>query len=584
MWQLKKPWPVLKLDSQIEKQYRQHFLKEDILRSVMFMAFLGFLTAAIFVNSFRLAEGGFWPWHLVLLRSSFIFSGIFLAVYFIKKQPPEYEHYVFIWGLYGVALTLFIDLMRPINYSGQILLILVIILLIYLGPPIKLLYMTIEGLLLTAGGLVLIILNAESVVFKLDAIAALFTVNLVGAGVSLYFSAARRSQFAANLHLVQQNTSLEITDRLLKESEEKSRFITDNVFDVVWMLNLKTRKWEFITPSIERLLGYTPEEMLNLKLENILTPETNSRALDLIRERAASFQKNPEEHISYMDEMEQIRKDGTRIWVEIKNSLTVNKQGETVILGVSRDITERKAAEARILETETLKKIDMAKNALLTNVSHELRTPLASIKGFIETLIEPDVKWSKEQQLDFLQSANKEADHLTFLIRDLLDMSRIDSGKMVLDKRLYQPQEILESAGPVLDVIAARHDLKIEMPTDLPPLQADKARLSQVIINLVENATKFSAEGSDITIKVEKIVDNLVISVKDRGEGIPLELQGNLFNRFFQVERVVSGKTRGNGLGLAICKGIVEAHGGKIWAASEPGKGSIFSFSIPGNQ
>jgi two-component system sensor histidine kinase KdpD len=249
--------------------------------------------------------------------------------------------------------------------------------------------------------------------------------------------------------------------------------------------------------------------------------------------------------------------------------------------GFSIDITARKAAEAKMLEIEALKRTNQAKSELLANVSHELRTPLASIKGFIETLIETDVKWSKKQQLDFLQSANTEADRLTFLIRDLLDMSRIDSGKLILDKRSYLVSEILDAVSGVLSVITAKHKLKIAVLSDLPPLQADKVRIGQTITNLVENAAKFSAEGSPIVIEVKGVDDSLIFSIEDKGEGISQETIGNLFNRFYQAERVVSGKTRGTGLGLAICKGIVEAHGGKIWVESEVGKGSRFSFSLP---
>ncbi len=254
------------------------------------------------------------------------------------------------------------------------------------------------------------------------------------------------------------------------------------------------------------------------------------------------------------------------------------------LLGTIQDITERKQSEARALETETLKQLNKAKSELLANVSHELRTPLASIKGFVETLIEPDVKWSKKEQLDFLQSANQEADHLTFLIRDLLDMSRIDSGKMVLDKRYCQVNEVMDSVRSVISIITKKHNLQVNLYPDLPAVKVDKARIAQVITNLAENATKFSPEGSLINIEARADKDNLIISVRDEGEGISEEAMKNLFDRFYQAERVVSGKTRGTGLGLAICKGIVEAHRGKIWVESQSGKGSIFSFSIPVNQ
>jgi PAS domain S-box-containing protein len=276
--------------------------------------------------------------------------------------------------------------------------------------------------------------------------------------------------------------------------------------------------------------------------------------------------------------------NGNEVWSHIIATAIRNEYGEIInALEVVIPITEHKQNEARMVEMEALKQINQAKSDLLANVSHELRTPLASIKGFIETLIEPDVTWSKEQQMEFLQSADKEVDRLTFLIRDLLDMSRIDSGKMVLDKQLSPISKILDSASGVFSVIAAKHKLEIVQAPDLPPIQVDKVRIGQVITNLVENAAKFSAEGSPIVIEIKALDSSVILSVEDKGEGLSQEAVGNLFNRFFQVKRVVSGKTRGTGLGLAICKGIVEAHGGRIWVESEEGKGSKFSFSIPIN-
>jgi K+-sensing histidine kinase KdpD len=184
--------------------------------------------------------------------------------------------------------------------------------------------------------------------------------------------------------------------------------------------------------------------------------------------------------------------DGTIrwIWAHGNPSKYDDKNEVLTMTGIVRDITERKETEVKTMELEALKIISQGKSDLLANVSHELRTPLASIKGNIESLIEPDVKWSKKQQLEFLQSANNEADRLTFLIRDLLDMSRIDSGKMELDKRSYLVSEIFDSASRVLSVITAKHKLKIIIAPLLSPVQADKVRIGQVITNLVENATK----------------------------------------------------------------------------------------------
>jgi two-component system, chemotaxis family, CheB/CheR fusion protein len=272
--------------------------------------------------------------------------------------------------------------------------------------------------------------------------------------------------------------------------------------------------------------------------------------------------------------------DGSWYTLSIQPYRTLDNTIEGAVI-TFMDISEIKRAEAKMIELEALKVINQAKNELLANVSHELRTPLTSIKGYIETLIEPDVKWKKKQKLEFLNLANKETDRLLLLIRDLLDMSRIESGKMVLDKQIYHLNEILDSAGGVLSIIAAKHKLAICLAPDLPPLRADKVRLVQVITNLVENATKFSSEESPISIEAKSREGSLDISVEDHGIGMSPEVVTKLFDRFYQANRVVTGKIRGTGLGLAICRGIVEAHGGHISVESQEGQGSKFIVNLP---
>jgi PAS domain S-box-containing protein len=284
---------------------------------------------------------------------------------------------------------------------------------------------------------------------------------------------------------------------------------------------------------------------------------------------------------SQMYEIRMQKKGGAFFWARQEAAVLQNDNDGSVCRVVISDITMQKQAEAKTIEIEALKLTNQAKNELLANVSHELRTPLASIKGFIETLIETDVKWSKQQQMEFLRSADIEVDRLTLLIRDLLDMSRIDSGKLVLNYRSSNVREILDSASSVLLTITKKHTLNIYVSPDLPLIQADKTRMVQVITNLVENAAKFSSVGSAIEIEAVQKENWVIISVEDHGIGMPPDVVANLFNRFYQAEQLVTGKTRGTGLGLSICKGIAEAHGGKIWVESQVNKGSKFSFSIP---
>jgi PAS domain S-box-containing protein len=367
-------------------------------------------------------------------------------------------------------------------------------------------------------------------------------------------------------------TERKAAEEVIKQSETKFRILAEQSPNMIFINTGSSIA--YVNNKCEELLGYSKEELCapDFNFLTIIAPESRDLVL-----RNFNRRKQGEEIGSY--EYTLIAKGGKKIDAIISMT-TINYEKGKAFLGTVTDITERKQAEAKTIELETLKLVDKAKSELLANVSHELRTPLASIKGYIETLVETDVKWNRQQQFEFLRSADQETDRLTFLIRDLLDMSRIDSGKMILDKQVCTVKEILDSASGVLSVLTAKHKLKFVLEPDLPRLEVDKVRIDQVITNLVENSIKFSPEGSQIEVIIKAVNDKVVFSVKDQGKGITREAMGKLFNRFYQVERAVSGKTRGTGLGLAICKGIVEAHSGKIWVESCDGQGSKFSFSI----
>jgi PAS domain S-box-containing protein len=253
-------------------------------------------------------------------------------------------------------------------------------------------------------------------------------------------------------------------------------------------------------------------------------------------------------------------------------------------LMILHDITERKKAIEQAHETDALKKLDRLRTELLSNVSHELRTPLASIKGFASTLLRTDTKWNEEEQRDFLKTIDEEADHLNRIIGDILDMSRIDAGALKLNPGFNNIIEILDSVRMRFTHLTIHHNLIVKTPTWLPPIYVDSMRIGQVLSNLIDNAVKYSLEGSDIVIEAQLVGDDIVVSVTDSGIGISPEALSKLFDRFYQVDRVVRGKKGGTGLGLSICRGIIQSHGGKIWVESEVDKGSKFSFSLPVRQ
>jgi len=228
-----------------------------------------------------------------------------------------------------------------------------------------------------------------------------------------------------------------------------------------------------------------------------------------------------------------------------------------------------------------LRELDALRTDFLANVSHELRTPLAAIKGFASTLLQPDVSFDELSWRDFLYTIDKEADRLNRLIEELLVMSCLEAGALQVRRGCNDMADVIESIRDRLYSLASGHDLRICVPTDLPQIVVDEGHIGEVITNLVENAVKYSQEGSQITIDVQPGEDQLVTSVYDHGIGVPQEFHERIFNRFCQLKNDTVGYRPGTGLGLSICQGIVEAHGGRIWVESIPGEGARFVFTIP---
>ncbi len=227
----------------------------------------------------------------------------------------------------------------------------------------------------------------------------------------------------------------------------------------------------------------------------------------------------------------------------------------------------------------TFHEIDRMKASLMSTVSHELRTPLAAIKGYVSTLLAEDVDWDPQSQREFLLTISEEADHLTELISDLLDLSRIEGGNLKVHReRIDLPDLIARAAARAHPSPGDR--LQVALPPELPPLYADPRHIEVVLRNLLENAAKYGGEDSPVRVSVAVETDHVVVRVEDEGPGIPPEHVPHIFESFYRVEGGLTRQTSGAGLGLAICRGFVEAHGGKIWV--EPrAKGACLAFSLP---
>jgi signal transduction histidine kinase/putative methionine-R-sulfoxide reductase with GAF domain len=227
------------------------------------------------------------------------------------------------------------------------------------------------------------------------------------------------------------------------------------------------------------------------------------------------------------------------------------------------------------------KELDRLKSQLLSTVSHELRTPLASIKGFATTLLREDVAWDDGTRREFLAIIDQESDRLSELIGNLLDMARVEAGTLRVEPEPTNLRPIVEETVGTFRLMTSQHQFQIKISRRLPKIMADPRRVRQVLRNLVENAVKYSPAGGPIVVSVEAHSDALQIGVTDRGIGIQPEYLDRVFDRFYQVDSASTRKVGGSGLGLSICKAIVEAHKGRIWVESQVGMGSSFYFTLP---
>jgi len=229
-----------------------------------------------------------------------------------------------------------------------------------------------------------------------------------------------------------------------------------------------------------------------------------------------------------------------------------------------------------------LKQLENTRREFVANVSHELRTPLSMIKGYVETLID-GAKDKPEVAMKFLQTIEKHADRLTYLIEDLLTISRLESGQIVMNLQLAELHGVAEHVRTDLESRAAAKQVKLlnEVPAALAA-NADAERLQQVLFNLVDNAIKYGRAGGSVVIGARKTEKKQVeLWVRDDGPGIPPEAQTRVFERFYRVDKARSRDAGGTGLGLAIVKHIVQSHGGEVWVESEPGQGATFFFTLP---
>ena len=248
------------------------------------------------------------------------------------------------------------------------------------------------------------------------------------------------------------------------------------------------------------------------------------------------------------------------------------------LLALVKQVVERRQIETKMVEYEEL---DRLKSNLLSTVSHELRTPLSIIKGYSTMLVDYDRRLRSAEKRGYLESIDRATDRLTELVDHLLDLSLLDAGMLKLNKQLTSISKLIEEAVAEAKLRAPRHEIVLNLPNRLPMINIDAMRIRQVLDNTIDNAIKYSEEETRVVIEARRVGPEVQVSVADQGIGIPAEDLERVFDRMYRIEQRLSPEVGGVGLGLAICKGLVQQHGGRNWVESEPGKGSTFYFTVP---
>jgi PAS domain S-box-containing protein len=368
----------------------------------------------------------------------------------------------------------------------------------------------------------------------------------------------------------------------MEASEEFNRKIIANAPNPILVTAIDSSIIQ-ANPALEKMTGYSSEEILGKKIPYPWWPKEKllDYALDYISGRN---QGTIEQERCF------IKKNGQSIWV-LQTIEPIKYDGDVrYFLANWVDYTERKNAHEQLEKAnQRLIELDKLKDTFISMVSHELRTPLTSIKSFTEILLNCDE--DNATQKEFLGIIDSESNRLLRLINDFLDISKIQAGRMQWKKIELSINDVIQQAiisnSPLIK--AANLELKTEFGSDLPPVIGDKDRLVQVVTNLLGNSLKFTPESGRIMIKSclgrgsypENSRDMIIVSISDTGIGIAPDNFERIFETFGQVGNTLKDRPKGTGLGLPICKKIVEYFGGKIWVESELGRGSTFYFSLP---
>jgi PAS domain S-box-containing protein len=329
-----------------------------------------------------------------------------------------------------------------------------------------------------------------------------------------------------------------------------------------------------VNPRMAALLRIEPQKMVGTPVARFLHPEEFARVFQI-------FQPLWRGDVDTVEsDSRAIRADNTEVWLHWSATGVRNSAGRIdYFLAMYEDTdAEHAANEAAAAHLAGLERLNRLKSEFVSLVSHEFRTALVGISGFSEMIRDEDV--SLEEAKGYAADINKDAERLNRMINDILDLDRIEAGRLVLQPQAVDINSLLDDAVDRARASSARHSIVCSFESAKPVVQCDPDRIAQVMANLLSNAIKYSPDGGEITVSSVAHEGHVDVSVRDHGIGIAPDFAQRLFSRYERYEKTTS-KIMGTGLGLAITRQIVEMHGGRIWVDSAPGAGADFRFTLP---
>lgn len=337
---------------------------------------------------------------------------------------------------------------------------------------------------------------------------------------------------------------------------------------------------ELVSDGI-RNLGYHPKELTSghIWYQDIVHPEDRERVQNELKGKIEESEND------FQQEYRILTKSGEVRWVDERTLIKRNSKGNILSLqGIIFDITGSKEAESALVEAKMMaESANRTKSQFLANMSHELRTPLNSIIGFSDILASELFAELDQKQKQYASNINRSGRHLLNIINDILDISKIEAGKMDMNTETFRISELLLELMQIMEPLAKHKDIRLFTAAQGPDceIHADKLKIRQVMYNLLSNAIKFTPLGGSVEVIMDCNANEMSVSVKDNGIGISDLQQKELFKPFKQLDPDINRAYEGTGLGLVLVKKFVEMHGGRVWVQSSPGKGSVFTFVIP---